>query len=977
MTPASTGRAAALRGAAIAALVLLVAAARPAAGQEGGAAGDTAAAADTLVAPADTLPAADSLVAPGDTVEGAGPDSAGPSVEEVRAGLAGGAFPEKDSVFRSLAERPGYRTVEYRAREVVLEVPDRVVRLRDSAQVNYGDAALLADSILYRSRLQFMVARGDIGLVSPGQRELTTDSTLYYDVSKLKGTVFDAHTSFAQGGTTWNVTGDAIPVGRNTLYVETGTFTSCTLEHPHYYFKANQIKMVSQDVLVAWPVVFYISDVPVFWLPFFAQDIRPDRRSGILPPRFGFNTVVALGNQPNRQVTDGGFYWAINRFMDASFTADWYSGRWSTVTGDFRYRVLKKFLSGNVSVSRTFSHQPSQADNLRVRFNHDQRLTPETRIRADGQYVQSETGLRERSFDQSELTQTIESNIGIQHQADFASISLSARRNQYLSRDGKVDLTLPSLNVSFSPVTLFEAPRGRGGLFNNMTWRGSGSFNREQTTRDIGDDRYATSGNMNQSLSLGRLSISSTGSFRQTELDRFRVIPPEDSASADTAFVTLDRTLESTVDWSSSASFQVSLMGSTTLSPTVDVAGGWFRARTPPDTVRGDTVPDTDGSFVQTPTRFSAGANLSTDLYGFFPGFGSFERIRHKISPRFQWRYRPAVTLEDSSLAAIPSFPGGTGAAQNELSISLNQTFEAKVKGGRSESRKEGEGRAPGDTLGAPGDTLPARSDSLAGAPGDTLGVAGDSLGVAAGRRAGADGGRGGSAAGQERKVTLLSIRSDPLRFDFERAKEGEPVLVTDSWGNSVSSDLLRGLSLTITQDLFAGTGPEREFKPIVTGVTASFSLSSGQGLRDIFGLGGTGGGGGFRNSRSVARQGEFGGREGPGATGPVGQWNLGLSYSLRRSRDGDSGFGGGESQSLSWNLSLNPTPNWSMRWSTGYNVTNSEFTHQNVSLTRDLHRWRAEFDFRKTSTGNFAFSILVRLMDAPELRIPYERSSR
>lgn len=962
---------------------LLVAAAAGAAAQQGGAAGDTAAAADTLRARADTLQGVrDTLAAAADTVTGAAADTMSPSVEEVRAGLAGGDFPQKDSVFRALVERPGYRAVEYRARRVVLEVPERTVRLRDSAQINYGDAALRADSILYRSRLQFMVAHGDIRLLSPEQRELTTDSVLYYDVSRLKGTVLDAHTSFAQGGTTWNVTGDAIPLGQNTLYVETGTFTSCTLEHPHYYFKANQIKMVSRDVLVAWPVVFYISDVPVFWLPFFAQDIRPDRRSGILPPRFGFNTVVALGNDPNRQVTDGGFYWAINRFMDASFTADWYSGRWSTLTGDFRYRILKKFLSGNVAVSRTFSHQPSRGDNLQVRFSHDQRLTPQTRLSANGRYVQSATGLQERSFDQSELTQTIESNVGLQHRADFASISLSARRNQYLSGDGKVDLTLPSLNVSFSPVTLFEAPRNRAGFFNNMTWRGSGSFTRDQTTRDIGDDRFQTTGRMNQSLSVGRLSLSSSGSFRQTELDRFRVIPPEDSASADTAFVNLDRTLETTVDWSNSASFQIGLFGSTTLSPTLDVSGGWFRSRTPPDSVRGDTVPDTDGAFVQSPTRFSAGANLSTDLYGFFPGFGTFERIRHKISPRFQWRYRPRVTLEDSALAAIPGFPGGTGAAQNELTISLNQTFEAKVgarEGGEPESGRAG--RAEGDTAetgrggedagpGTPGaapDTLGAAPDT-AGAPGDTLDGDGGATG---GRR---------SASGQERKVTLLSIRSDALRFDFERAKEGEPVLVTDSWGNSLSSDLLRGVSLTITHDLFEGTGADRKFSPALTAVTASFSLRSGQGLSDIFGLGGGGGGGGggLRNPAAGTGPGGFGRSDSPGATGPVGQWNLSLNYSLRRSREGgSSGFGGGDSQSLGWSLSLNPTPNWSMRWSTGYNITNSEFTHQNVSLTRDLHRWRAEFDFRKTSTGNFSFSILVRLMDAPDLRIPYERSSR
>ena len=954
-----------LRAAAAAAL-LTVAQTASGAAQEA----DTAAVADTLRAPGDTafFPG-DTAIAPGDTAAAAR-DTTERSVREIREGLAGGAFPAKDSVFRSLAARQGYRVVEYRAEEVALEVPDRVVRLRDSAQVNYGTAALVADSIVYRSRLQFMTARGHIRLVSPDRQQMTSDSVLYYDVSNLKGTVLGAQTSFAQGGTTWNVSGDAIPVGQETLYVETGSFSSCTLEEPHYYFRANQIKMVTRDVIVAWPVVLYISEVPVFWLPFFAQDIRPDRRSGIVPPQFGFNTVVSTSDNVRRQVTDGGFYWAINRFMDARFTVDWFAGQWTELSGDFRYNVLKDFLEGSVTVAREFSHRPGRGDNLRVRFDHEQRLTPDTRISADGEFVQSERLLRERSFDASTQTQTIDTDVGIRHDADFASISLSGRRQQFLGTEGRVDLTLPSVNLSLSPVTLFPAPRNRAGLFNNLTWRGSASYSRQQSTRDRGDDRMTMNGRLNQSFSLGRLSLSADGSFRQVELDRLRILPPEDTASADTTFAELAPTLETTADWSSSADFQVDLPGSTTLRPTIDVSGGWFRSRTPPDTIRGDTIPDTDGQFVQTPTRLAAGASLSTDLFGFFPGFGPFERIRHKISPRFRWRYRPEVTLADSSLAEIPGFPGGTGSAQNELTVSLNQTFEAKVSAGDGGARDEGE-RAP-EEGGAGADT--GADAGAAGVPGDTAAFPGDTL--AADRRQAPDGrrARGGSGQGRERTVTLLSIRSDALRFDFERARMGEPVLTTDRWGNSLSSDLLRGVSLNVTHDLFEGTGADRTFSPFLTQVNASFSLASGQSLGELFGLGGRGGGADIPRRRPS--EGFQRGREREMDT-QTGRWDLSLRYSLSRSREGESsGFGSQDSQSLQWNLRLRPTPNWRMRWGTSYNITDGEFGSQRISMTRDLHRWRAEFEFSKAPSGNFFFSILVRLTDAPDLKVPYQQRS-
>lgn len=886
---------------------VLVLSPRAAAGQEQEeeAPGDTAAAEDTLAVP-DTL---EGDTVPGDTA--AAPDTAGPGLDQVREDLAGGSFPQRDSIFRELAAREGFRIVEYRGQEASLDAGDRSIRLRDSAQVNYGDAALTADSIRYRSRLQFMNARGGIRLMSPDAREMTTDSVLYYDVSRLKGTVLNASTQFAQMGATWNVEGDAVPVGQSSVYVTRGTFTSCDESAPHYYFRAGQIKMVSQDVIVAWPVTLHIADVPVFWLPFFAQDIRPDRRSGIVPPEFGVSDVVTLSSDASRTITNFGYYWAINRFLDAKTTVDWHSGNFTRLNGTLRYRFLKKHLEGNVGVSQEWGER---GKNLRVRFRHDQDLSPSTSIRADGQFVQSERLFRDRNFeDPRELTQTVDTDVGIDHDMDWASLQLSGRRRQHLGTEGRVDLTLPDASVSFSPVTLFEAPRAQAGPFNNLTWRGSAAFNRQSVTRDRGNDRLTSTARTSQSLSLGRLGLSLGGNFREEEEDRFRIVPP-DAAEGDTAFVTLDPTLQTTADWRASANYQIGLMGSTTLSPTVNLTGGWFRSRTPVDTIGGDSIPDTGGEFVNVPTSASFGANLTTDLFGFYPGIGSISEIRHKFSPRFSWSYSPATTLPDPDLADVPGFPGGSGAARNQLSVSLNQTFEGKI---------------------------PASRDTAAS---DTAGAS------------------GASRQAEERKVTLLSIRSGSLNFDFERGGQDEPVLTTDNWSHSISSDLLRGLTLNMALDLFEGTGAERSFSPILSSVSTSFSLSSGTDLTSLVGLGGGLQGGGGAGAATAGR-----------GDDRTGQWDLSLSYSLRRSRPGE---GGQDNQNVDGTLSLNPTPNWQVRWSTNYSVTDREFGLHSVRVVRDLHRWEARFNFTKGPQGNFVFSFVVSLTDAPEIKVPYDQRS-
>ena len=47
------------------------------------------------------------------------------------------------------------------------------------------------------------------------------------------------------------------------------------------------------------------------------------------------------------------------------------------------------------------------------------------------------------------------------------------------------------------------------------------------------------------------------------------------------------------------------------------------------------------------------GATLKTDLYGFFPGFAGYERLRHKFSPSFSYEWSPEVEPVPRHIARI------------------------------------------------------------------------------------------------------------------------------------------------------------------------------------------------------------------------------------------------------------------------------------------------------------------------------------
>jgi hypothetical protein len=109
---------------------------------------------------------------------------------------------------------------------------------------------------------------------------------------------------------------------------------------------------------------------------------------------------------------------------------------------------------------------------------------------------------------------------------------------------------------------------------------------------------------------------------------------------------------------------------------------------------------------------------------------------------------------------------------------------------------------------------------------------------------------------------------------------------------------------------------------------------------------------------------------------GGAGTWRASLSYSLQRTRP-TAGREGTDLQTLRANVTFDPTQHWSVRWTTSYSFTDAAFSDHILTLSRDLHRWTANFDFLKGQNGNFAFQFRVQLRDQPDLKLDYDQQQR
>jgi lipopolysaccharide assembly outer membrane protein LptD (OstA) len=256
-----------------------------------------------------------------------------------------------DSVRQVLQALPGYTITEYTGDAANFRTDTGILRLEGNARVDQDGMQLTTDTLVYYQRDRLIETFGDSAYVHTNEQDLV-GQRLIYDLTTRRATALQARTEVTESSATWIVTGDMTVEGTNRLLASHASFTSCDLLIPHYHFESDEVMVIRNRILVARPARFYIGEVPLFWLPFVVQNLEQGRRSGLLTPRFGINDIVRTSSGYNRQITNVGFYWAINDYMGAEVSTNWRSGAYTSLLGTLGFNWRRQFLSGNISAER-------------------------------------------------------------------------------------------------------------------------------------------------------------------------------------------------------------------------------------------------------------------------------------------------------------------------------------------------------------------------------------------------------------------------------------------------------------------------------------------------------------------------------------------------------------------------------------------------------------------------------------------------
>ncbi|MDX5422091.1 MAG: hypothetical protein LPK07_09205 [Hymenobacteraceae bacterium] len=589
-------------------------------------------------------------------------------------------------------------TIKYSARDSIqFEVGRKVVHLYGDAKINYGATTLEAAYIEIDYEKNTLTATTLID--STGKEvgvPVFTDAAgtyaakrIAYNYKTRKGRIAEVVTQQGEG----YIHSEVVKKNeQNEIFGFHNKYTTCNLEHPHFYISAGKIKAIPNDKVMSGPFNLVIGDIPTplgFLFGLFPTP-RNNRSSGVIVPSFGESRAQGF------YLRNGGYYFSWNDYIGTRVTGDVYSLGGYNISADNTYRKRYAY-SGNFRVDyRYFKNDEADVEASRSTNNLLAQLPPTQRtfwinwshmpVQKPGRgrfsaNVNAGSAIHQRINYNSTaqyLSPTFNSNITYQKNIQNTPFSYTAKLSQGQNTSGVMNFVLPDLNFSMTQTSLYEiftdkVPLGR--------WYENFAIGYNVTARnEVSNVTPATRNTFGVPVIGGRTESDTIS------LSDFSRLWENGRRSANHNF-----------------NFNLGsykLFRYFNLSPTVSYRETWldqkysFRFNPDSNAVEVDTA--NFGRIYE----YSGGASLNTTIYGTM-NFGKDKRvqaIRHLIRPSLSYNYRPdfgeerfgfyqtIVTGVDTvsnlpitqRLPRLQSVPGQ--GLQSAVSFSIQNNLEAKVR---------------------------------------------------------------------------------------------------------------------------------------------------------------------------------------------------------------------------------------------------------------------------------------------------------
>ncbi len=355
---------------------------------------------------------------------------------------------------------------------LVFSLDGKTVELYGKARIVYESITLEADYIRYEMDQNLVIATGlpdSAGNVvgNPVFKDPNNSfesKKLRYNFKTQKGYIEEVITE-QEGG--YLHAEQTKKQSNGHVHLKNGKYTTCDLEHPHFYIAITKGISMPGDKIISGPAYLVLADVPLpIGLPFGFFPNSKTKSSGILIPKYGEEQRRGF------YLREGGYYFAMNDYMDLKVTGDIYTnGTWGLRVGS-NYKVNYRF-AGNLSVKyfknvtgyKNIEGLFSESRDYSIGWSHSQdaRANPNSSFRAS-------VNLSSSSYDQnhtrninSVMTNTKQSSISYTKSWPNSPFNLSASLNHSQNSKTKgVNLTMPKISFNMTRINPFKRKSGTG-----------------------------------------------------------------------------------------------------------------------------------------------------------------------------------------------------------------------------------------------------------------------------------------------------------------------------------------------------------------------------------------------------------------------------------------------------------------------------------------------------------------------------------
>lgn len=385
------------------------------------------------------------------------------------------SLPPDSSISRFKKEQVDLETaVDFTAKDSLIFLGKNTAFMYGQGKVVYGDISLDADEIRMnmKNSTVYAVGRpdsvGDIEgspIFKDGSGEYES-KTMNYNFKTKKGYITDVITQQGEGYLTGGITKK---MENDEYYIKNGRYTTCDdHECPHFYMQLTKAKVKPKKNITTGPAYMVLADVPLpLAVPFGFFPFSDKYSSGIIFPTFGEDYNKGF------YIRDGGYYFAINDYIDLAITGELYTkGSWG-LTAQSNYAKRYKF-SGNFDISYITSvygdkgsPDYSKQNNFKVAWTHSQdaKANPNMSFSASVNFTTSGYTRNDLNsyYNNSFTENTKSSTVNMTYRFPNSKWTLSTTANiAQRTADSTLTVSFPNVTVALGQVYPFKRKRAVG-----------------------------------------------------------------------------------------------------------------------------------------------------------------------------------------------------------------------------------------------------------------------------------------------------------------------------------------------------------------------------------------------------------------------------------------------------------------------------------------------------------------------------------